>query len=202
MREEKLPRSRQSAVPDEGRMATELESCVLAILAQNEPCTAYAVRRFLSASLSSYWSASAGAIYPLLRRLEARSWIRAQESRWGTRVRRAFRLTRSGHRHLREWLSAPLPTWAIAYTYDPVRTRVFFLEGAPPAQQKAFLDDAIAQTEAILHQHRSELNEPGVRFPPFEAIGRRGAIEELEARLRWLRAIRTRLRRARGRGAL
>ncbi|UCE02881.1 MAG: PadR family transcriptional regulator [Candidatus Latescibacterota bacterium] len=197
-----MSRFKQSAAPDPGRMATELESCVLAILAQSEPCTAYAVRRFLSASLSSYWSASAGAIYPLLRRLEARGWIRAQESRWGTRVRRAFKLTRAGRRHLREWLSPPLPTWAIAYTYDPVRTRVFFLEAAPPAQQRAFLDDAIAQTEAILLRHRSELNAPGVEFPPFEAIGRRGAIEELETRLRWLRAIRARLRRARGRGAL
>lgn len=188
-----MKRARSRDATDERQMATELESCVLAILARGQPCTAYSVRRYLAASLSSYWSASAGAIYPLLRRLEQRGWIRVEERRWGTRVRRAFSLNRSGRHRLRAWLSAPVSEWAIGYTYDPVRTRVFFLDAMPASARTAFVRDAIAKTQAIVSTHRQELKALQAGLPAFEAMGRQGAIAELEARLRWLRTIERRL---------
>ena len=129
-----------------GRMATELESCVLGIIAEHQPCTAYVVRRHLGVSLSSYWSASAGAIYPLLRRLEEREWIRVDEKDWGTRKRRSFSLTRAGRKRLREWFSPPIVKWAAAFTYDPIRTRVFFLDHETPIRRLEFLGDAIKAT--------------------------------------------------------
>jgi DNA-binding PadR family transcriptional regulator len=56
-----------------------LEGCVLGILWERGPCTAYAARKVLRESPSPYWSGSAGAVYPLLARLEGRRLVRAFE---------------------------------------------------------------------------------------------------------------------------
>ena len=168
------------------RIATELENCVLGIIAEHQPCTAYAVRRQLGISLSSYWSGSTGAIYPLLKRLKEREWIQAEEQEWGTRMRRSFSLTRSGRRRFHEWLSPPVAPWVAAFTYDPIRTRVFFLGHLPLEQQLGFLDDAIAETKKVLREHQAEKNAMVAERSVFDSIGRDGAIAELKARLRWL----------------
>ncbi len=180
---------------DRDRIATELESCVLGIVADNQPCTAYVVRRYLEDSLSSFWSASAGAIYPLMRRLVQRGWIHVEEQRWGSRKRRSFGLTRAGRQRLRAWLSPPVAEWATAFTYDPIRTRIFFLSHASPKQRLEFLDDAIANTRAVLGEHRTEKNSRSAELSDFDIFGREGAIAELSARLRWLGSVRQQIER-------
>ena len=191
-----MPRPDKIARESEGRIATELENCVLGIIAGQQPCTAYVIRRHLGVSLSSYWSASAGAIYPLLRRLETRGWICADEQSWGTRTRRNYTLTRSGRKKLREWLSPPVTGWAAAFTYDPIRTRVFFLDQATPAQRLDFLNDAIAATASALEQHRAEKKALAAELSEFDSMGRDGAISELQARLRWLRSVLARIEKS------
>src|SRR5210317_1087856 len=96
--------------------ATELECCVLGYIAQEQPCTAYTVRKRLGSSLSSYWSSSAGSIYPLLERLRRRRWILVSEEPFGTRTRKRYRLSASGRRQVERWLSAPVSHKAAAHT--------------------------------------------------------------------------------------
>ncbi len=180
----------------EGRIATELENCVLGIIAEQQPCTAYVIRRHLGVSLSSYWSASAGAIYPLLRRLEERGWTRVSEQSWGTRTRRNYSLSPAGRHRLRDWLSPPVTTWAAAFTYDPIRTRVFFLKHASPKQRLDFLNDAVAATASALGEHQAEKKALAAELSEFDAIGREGAIAELKARLRWLRSVFARVQKS------
>ena len=188
-----MPGHEKSAGGDRTRIATELESCVLGIVAEEQPCTAYTIRRHLGASLSSYWSASAGAIYPLMRRLDSRGWIRTEEKAFGTRKRRSFLLTAEGRRRLREWLSPSDAAWSAAFTYDPIRTRVFFLGHVPRKQRLEFLDEAITHTEAALAGHSEEKEEQSATLSEFDAMGRDGAIAELDARLAWLRSVRKRI---------
>src|SRR5215470_17811250 len=57
---------------------TELEGCVLGMIALRGPCTPYAVRREFQESPSQYWSASAGAVYPLVVRMLRRRLVHAQ----------------------------------------------------------------------------------------------------------------------------
>ena len=52
------------------RTTSELEGAVLGVIWQEGPCTAYTIRKQFVASPSPQWSGSAGAIYPLVRRLE------------------------------------------------------------------------------------------------------------------------------------
>lgn len=168
---------------------TELESCVLAIVAQLEPCTPYAVRRYLAESRSSFWSASAGAIYPLLRRLEQGDLLAVEESDFGSRRKRSYRLTPKGRRGLTTWLSAPVSESAAAHTHDPLRTRVFFLDELPTKQRRAFVEDAIAKSEHALRDQREELASLRPQPSVWEVHGREGAIAELKARIAWLRRI-------------
>lgn len=166
---------------------TDLENCVLGFIAQNQPCTAYTVRKCLGESLSSYWSDSAGSIYPLLERLRQKKWILVKEEAFGTRVRKRYRLSTSGKRRLDRWLSAPVSPTAAAHTYDPLRTPVFFLDLVDPQHRRGYLEDALRVTSRILAQHREELESVLETSSRYEILGREGAIGELEARARWLR---------------
>ena len=166
---------------------TELEHCVLGFIAQHQPCTAYIVRKCLGESLSSYWSSSAGSVYPLLERLRRKAWVLVREEIFGTRVRRLYRLGAAGRRHLDRWLSAPVSPVAAAHTYDPLRTPVFFLDLVGDEPRREYLEDALRQTSRVLAQHREELESVREKGSPCEILGREGAIEELEARSRWLR---------------
>jgi DNA-binding PadR family transcriptional regulator len=167
--------------------ATELERCVLGYIAQEQPCTAYTVRKRLGESLSSYWSSSAGSIYPLFERLESRKWILAKEQAFGTRVLKRYRISASGRRQLERWLSAPVSRQAAAHTYDPLRTPVFFMSLVGVEQRRAYLEDARRETESNLERHRQDLEHARQSSSVYEILGREGAIGELEARLRWIR---------------
>ena len=166
---------------------TELERCVLGYIAQEEPCTAYTVRKLLSASLSSHWSGSAGSIYPLLERLEKRKLLLVTQAAFGTRVRKHYRLSAAGRRELVRWLSAPVSTEYAAHTHDPLRTPVFFLDLVDADRRRSYLEDAERQTRLNLERHRAELEALGADCSPWEILGREGAIGELESRLQWLR---------------
>lgn len=168
-------------------VATELERCVLGFIAQEQPCTAYTVRKRLGESLSSYWSNSAGSIYPLIERLESRKWILVREEAFGSRVLKRYRLSASGKRQLETWLSAPVSREAAAHTYDPLRTPVFFLDLVDAKQRRGYLEDARRETERNLVLHRTDLEAIRKDASPYEILGREGAIGELEARLHWIR---------------
>jgi len=172
---------------------TELESCVLACIAREGAATAYQVRRFLARSASTYWSDSAGSIYPLLDRLERRGWVRAEKTAWGTRTRSSYRLRAAGTRILRRWLSAPLGDDAVGHTFDPVRARLFFLDLVPSGERRGFVEDALTGTRRHLERHRTELREKRGSLTPWAVLGREGAIRELEARAGWLEHVLGRL---------
>lgn len=186
-----MPRSKSTATSKgRSKVPTELENCVLGIVAQIGPCTPYAVRRTLAESKSSFWSASAGAIYPLLERLGAAKLLSVEEDAFGSRTRRRYRLSQSGRRALERWLAGPVTDDVAAATHDPVRTRVFFLEFLSTAERRAFLDDAIARTRAAHRVQHRELEQNRSRFTTWEIHGREGALAELDARRCWLERVR------------
>lgn len=169
---------------------SELESCVLAFVARNGPCTAYAVRRYLAASESSYWSASSGAIYPLMDKLADVGWVTVHEEPFGQRTKRTYELSAEGRRRVTRWLSPPIPREAAAHTHDPIRTRLFFFDLVGPAERRALVEDAIEQTLDVLERHRRDYAEHEARENAWELVGRKGAMRELSARLEWLRGLR------------
>jgi hypothetical protein len=80
-----------------------------------------------------------------------------------------------------------LPDWLAAYTVDPIRTRVFFLDLIPLARRRAFVRHAAAETLAAVKRQRLKVDE--ARGSAAEYLGRLGALRQLEARLSWLREV-------------
>lgn len=115
------------------RALTELEGTVLGVVRLRQPCTSYRVRREFTESPSPYWSGSAGAIYPLMTRLERAGLLRSTAESTGSRRSREYRLTAAGRAALVRWLGPPVPPEVVGVPPDPLRTRVPFLEALPPA---------------------------------------------------------------------
>jgi DNA-binding PadR family transcriptional regulator len=176
---------------------TELEGCVLGIVWGRGPCTAYAARRVFLDSPSPYWSGSAGAVYPLLARLEARGLVRARAQSTGRRASRHFGITPAGRRMLERWLGPPLPDWILGIPMDPLRTRMGFLGALPAVERGRFLAEAERQARVHLATSRRELTRALVGSDVYEELVVRGAVLSLQARLTWLRGARRHLGRSR-----
>lgn len=163
---------------------TELEHCVLGVVWRRGPCTSYAVRAEFAASVTAQWSASAGSIYPAIRRLTALALLEARRTAWGRRGKHELSLTAIGAETLRRWIGA-IDAAAAGPTPDPVRTRFLFLDALNDAHaRRAAIAQAQSETRDRLAVVRAAARDE--RLPPGERLAMRGAELQLEARLRWL----------------
>lgn len=132
---------------------TELEGAVLALVGRSAPVTGYALTRMTAASPSEYWSGSAGAVYPLVKRLAERGLIAAMAGSQGKRNRTSYSLTAEGEQALKSWVLDSQR--AAGLGFDPLRTRVVYLDQCSAAEREAFfgevqhlLDQAVAENAA------------------------------------------------------
>jgi DNA-binding PadR family transcriptional regulator len=172
------------------RALSELEGCVLGHLWKHGPCTAYAVRKEMLDSPSSHWSGSAGAIYPLLERLEKRGAVVSRQDARGDREHSLYELTRQGRELLKAWLAPSIERDLISIAPDPLRTRMYFLGALTARQRTTFL----AQARAKLDRHLTELTH-SPDADEFERLAVRGAVRATRARIAWLEDVRRALAR-------
>ena len=159
------------------RKLNELEGAVIGVIQKNQPCTAYSLRQVLKASPSSHWRASAGAIYPLLARLEEEGLIKTQDDKDDRRGRKLLSMTARGKKAFKSWITAIANPDLIADVYDPLRTRVFFLDALSDAERADFVKDvttALGDYKTITEQHLSERQASDDLFEHLGALG--GAI--------------------------
>src|SRR5678816_3153215 len=89
----------------ERRELTTTEFIILGLLSAG-PQTGYTTMQTLGDHTAG-WSASAGSIYPALRRLERRGLIDGTVETVHTRTRRTYRITSIGEAMLDTWLRSP-----------------------------------------------------------------------------------------------
>ena len=189
------PTAKPSATTPEPRELTELEGSVLGVVWERGPCTAYVVRKVFVDSPSPYWSGSAGAVYPLLARLERRGLVRSRAHSVGRRASRRFAITPRGLRRLQRWLGPPFADWILGVPVDPLRTRLSFLAALPAAQRATFLAEAERRVTGYLRMARREEASLRAGDDLYSHLVSKGVLGSLEARLAWLRAVRLRLHR-------
>ena len=87
---------------------------------------------------------------------------------------------------MRRWLAPPLPEGAAAITFDPLRTRTYFLAALEPDQRRAFaacakdeLDKQLAIVEAEVERYRREGDD-------LSALAMEGAVHVIHARIAWM----------------
>ncbi len=176
-------------------MVSELEHVVLGVVRLKQPCSAYGIRMVFAESPSSHWSGSAGAIYPLVRRLEGRGLLKSTTRRGDRRETRLYRLTLKGRNRLGSWLRPPLPDAAGLMVLDPLRVRVRFLEAVEVKDRHAIVDEAEAKLGEQLKRIRLETENARKRGEVFLYLSHRGALRGLQAQLDWLREVRQTLSR-------
>jgi len=132
-------------------------------------------------SPSSHWSGSAGAVYPVLERLEARGLVRSRRADTGDREGWSCALTPAGRAALQAWLGPPFGPDVLALEADPLRTRAHFLGALPARRRAAFF----AQARRELHGVLAELQGWQVG-DAFDRASLRAAIRVTRARRAWL----------------
>jgi DNA-binding PadR family transcriptional regulator len=131
------------------RDLTTLEHIVLGLIAE-EPQSGYSIISALESG-SHRWSASPGAIYPILKRLEKQDCIVGElELVYETRPRKMYTLTDLGGDLLDQWLRAPIPWNEVLDERDIVLIKFLFMEKRlPRADVIAWLDEYERLTNAF-----------------------------------------------------
>lgn len=153
---------------------TDLEGAALAEIAKRGAATSYAVAQAFIRSPSEFWSGSAGAVYPMIKRLAARGLLTAMPGVAGRRPRLEYQLTAEGLESLHDWLLDS--SRAAGLGFDPLRTRLVHLDLVPKAKRTQFLEEVRSKSR-MLSAHES-----------FEdrALSRKVYATWLKARAHWL----------------
>jgi len=173
---------------------SEMEGAVLGLIWAN-PGTPYEVRRVMQDSPNPSWSGSAGAIYPLFRRLEQRGLLVARRIKTGEREGTVYSISKDGKRTLERWIAPPLSRTTIGVPVDPLRTRARFLGILPDNERKRFLEEAIAQLQQHMMIIRADCRKRKASGDDCSYFTARGALLSCNARLRWLIEMRNALAR-------
>ena len=115
------------------------------------PLSGYDIRRIYAQSLGNFWNESYGAIYPILKRLEAEGLATCEvERQQGKPDRNVYTITDLGRDELHRWLAQPP---------DPVSERVevllklFHGWEVGPAAMIAHVKQTRAEHEALLERY-------------------------------------------------
>jgi DNA-binding PadR family transcriptional regulator len=177
------------------RSLTELEGTVLGVVWARQPCTPYRVRREFRESPSPYWSGSAGAIYPLMARLEAARLVKSAAHATGERASRLYHLTPAGRRALALWVGPPVSDQIAGVPPDPLRMRIATMSILPRARQRALLIEIEARVSERLRLSQRD-HESGRSGGGLFDLMSLGAIAMQETRLEWIRSVAAKLGRA------
>jgi DNA-binding PadR family transcriptional regulator len=163
---------------------SELEGFVLGIAHDKGPCTGYQIRQRLAQSPSTQWSGSAGAVYPLVRKLVRLGLLKsvsAPQARGDQYI-----ATPKGVDALRRWMGPPLPGVAQTVSYDPLRSRAAMLMVFSPKERRAWVKAALAALDALEAQVEAwHSGQPGPAAGLLTLAGR----ADIAARRSWIKRV-------------
>jgi len=166
-----------------------LEQVVIGIVWKKGPLTPYAVRKEFTESPSSHFSGSAGAIYPLMERLEARDYLSSASEPHGKRPRTLYQASPKGEAALQEWLATPSLEDSSVTTYNPLRTRFYFLKALSPAKQGEFVENAETMLKEELARVKAQYLHYQAMGDLFSGLASRNAMLVLASQKKWLAEV-------------
>ena len=172
----------------QGEKSSELEGFVLGLVWRHGPCSPYELRRQMQRSPSTQWSASAGAIYPLIQRLEKSGLLRSKAKSNGKRERREYEVTEKGVKALRAWVGPPLADEAVTVAHDPLRSRARFLEVLPKGERMKWIEAARRALDEVEKRVREWESEFGADEPGAAMMTLSGELD-VKSRREWLEAV-------------
>jgi DNA-binding PadR family transcriptional regulator len=126
---------------------SDLEGAALAVIARLGSATAYIVARDFATSPSEFWSGSAGAVYPMIKRLVSLGHLAQDPSKPPTKRGGVhYQLTEQGRTAMLGWLLDV--DRAAGMGFDPLRTRMLNLDLVDKADAATFLASVLEKTKA------------------------------------------------------
>lgn len=165
-----------------------LLSYALLGLIHQRPCSGYDLRKTFSETAMGSFSNSPGAIYPALERLEKRGWIVSKvEERAGLRRRRVYRLTDSGDRELKQWLSQAVTRDEIIRGLGELMLRFAFMEHALGAEAAmSFLQKLRVQLGEYVPGLKQYLKLHGPEMPLSGMLALDSGVRNYETLQQWV----------------
>ena len=172
------------------RPLTGFEHILLGVI-DGEPRSGYGLKKMFSASPSSVYQPSPGALYPALRRLEARGLLSAERISTGRRDQRMYHVTSTGHAAHLDWLAQPVDPATVAADLGLHLMRFALMENhLPRPAVLGFLADLAAALEGyVAGLERYVISGAQSGFPHAELALAHG-IAVHRASLEWARLAR------------
>jgi PadR family transcriptional regulator AphA len=126
-----------------GHQLTSFEHVLLGLICLS-PSSGYDLKRIFAATPMGLYQPSSGALYPALRRLEARGLVRAEPdtASKSARHRRVYELTQAGRAAHVTWLRMPVEPATVAHDLGLHLMRFVMMEHMVPRDEVlGFLDD-------------------------------------------------------------
>jgi DNA-binding PadR family transcriptional regulator len=134
-----------------GRPLTDFEQVLLGVV-YSEPRSGYGLKKMFSASPASVYQPSPGALYPALRRLEARGLLCAEKIANGHRTQRMYHATEAGRAIHLNWLRQPVVPATVGADLGLHLMRFALMENHLPRQAVlAFLQDLADALESFVN---------------------------------------------------
>ena len=156
-------------------------------LLRGNPGSGYDIRKRFETTPMIRFSASPGSIYPALRRLQRWGLVKGSlDKTTRLRPRKTYRLTRSGHAALREWLRRPITRADMISRREELCLRFVYMERALSRQEAvSFLEhyrrEALSYTKNLTEYSASVKDA----FPLHASLALELGIEGYRAHARW-----------------
>lgn len=175
---------------------SSLEYALVGLLKQKAQ-SGYDLRKAFTTTPIRHFSDSPGSIYPALRRLQAREWLRTSEVR-DSRRRQLFRVTRKGNAAFVAWLKQPVTREEVIWRLDELSFRFAFQGGnVPRAVSVEFLNDLERELVAYVAELRAYAKQTKLSNSlSTGALAFASGIEGYQAHLDWSRRARKKIMEA------
>lgn len=127
------------------RGASKSHYALLGILAERE-ASGYELRQFIAQSIGHFWQESFGQIYPALKDMQKKGWIKTVEANIGEKSRRRHRITAKGKKALAAWLAEPPAPEVIR---NELLLKLFFAAHAEPGAITRHLETQRQQAQGM-----------------------------------------------------
>jgi DNA-binding PadR family transcriptional regulator len=172
---------RKVAKKKTGIALTEHEGMLLALLARQEPATAYQLYRIFEQSPVNSINTSKGQLYPAIRRLRDRNLLRASKVAGDGRKAEELSITDDGRAAVHAWVKEIDQSHVILD--DPLRTRMLSLEMLTKKERLEW----VAEAKALV-KRKAEIVEEYNRSVdiPYQRTAHQSVIEALRVKMEWL----------------
>jgi DNA-binding PadR family transcriptional regulator len=170
--------------------STSLSLAILGLVAL-ESLSGYDLRKIFSSTPLGHFSASPGAIYPALKRLEKKGFVAGTTEKKDTlRPRRVYSITRAGRRSLESTLMQPVTHSDIVWRLEELVLRFAFMgDIVGTAGAIEFLQSLESRINEYLPSLRRQRDAERERGTVTGAYALELGIEKYETTVRWARRV-------------